>query len=67
MQWALYELSRHPTIQQQLHKEITTVAPLGKLPTHDDLQKMPFLKAIIKEVLRYVDYYYTVNGDDVER
>lgn len=52
MQWALYELSRHPTIQQQLHKEITTVAPLGKLPTHDDLQKMPLLKAIIKEVLR---------------
>jgi cytochrome P450 len=53
MQWILYELSRHPTVQQQLHQEVTSVAPLGKVPSYDDLQKMPLLKAVVKEVLRF--------------
>jgi len=66
MQWALYELSRHPTIQQQLHDEVTSVTPLGKVPTNDDLQKMPLLKAVVKEILRLwffivLPYYFKIN------
>jgi len=52
MQWVLYELSRHSDIQEQLHAEVTSVVSAGCLPSYDNLQEMPFLKAIVKEVLR---------------
>ena len=52
MQWVLYELSRRSDIQTQLHAEVTSAVSVGKNPTYDDLQKMPLLKAIIKETLR---------------
>lgn len=51
MQWVIYELSRHPDIQERLRDEIMSVTN-GDVTDHAALQKMPYLKAVIKEALR---------------
>ncbi|KAK0210062.1 cytochrome P450 [Desarmillaria ectypa] len=54
MAWLLYELSRHPEDQAKVREEIAIAksnAP-GAL-TSSDYDSMPWLNAVIKEVLRY--------------
>ncbi|XP_015214819.2 sterol 26-hydroxylase, mitochondrial [Lepisosteus oculatus] len=52
MSWTLYHLARDQRVQDRLYQEITSVCPGLQVPTTDDLSKMPYLKAIIKEILR---------------
>uniref|UniRef100_A0A669E873 Cytochrome P450, family 27, subfamily B, polypeptide 1 n=1 Tax=Oreochromis niloticus TaxID=8128 RepID=A0A669E873_ORENI len=52
MSWSLYELSRHPDVQATLRAEVLTVLEGRKIPEAADVARMPFLKAIVKEVLR---------------
>ncbi|KAG7463882.1 hypothetical protein MATL_G00181430 [Megalops atlanticus] len=50
--WALYHLAREPDIQEKLHKEVSSICPGDQVPTSDDIARMPWLKAIVKETLR---------------
>jgi cytochrome P450 len=52
MLWVIYELSRRRNIQATLRDEILSVAPRGTPPTAKLVQKMPYLKGFVKEVLR---------------
>lgn len=52
LSWTLYHLARNPEIQKRLHNEIVSVCPNKKVPNTDDLTKMPYMKAVIKEILR---------------
>lgn len=52
LSWALYRLAKDPAVQDRLHREVNSVCPNRRLPTTDDLPNMPYLKAVIKEVLR---------------
>ncbi|TWW63845.1 sterol 26-hydroxylase, mitochondrial isoform X1 [Takifugu flavidus] len=52
LSWALYHLAKDPVAQDRLYDEVNSVCPNHHQPTRDDLANMPFLKAVIKEVLR---------------
>ncbi|XP_060784839.1 sterol 26-hydroxylase, mitochondrial-like [Neoarius graeffei] len=52
MMWALYLLSRHPKTQDTLYQEVTSVVNGDKIPTTEEINSMPYLKAVIKETLR---------------
>ncbi|XP_064599609.1 uncharacterized protein LOC135466162 [Liolophura sinensis] len=52
MLWMFQELALNPHVQDKLLAEVENVVPDGKIPTYQDLQKMPYLKAVIKETLR---------------
>ncbi|XP_022076963.2 sterol 26-hydroxylase, mitochondrial [Acanthochromis polyacanthus] len=52
LSWALYHLSRDSRVQDLLHRELNSVCPDKRQPTTDDLSRMPYLKAVIKETLR---------------
>lgn len=53
LSWALYHLSRDPGIQETLYQELKAVVPPDRFPGPEDIPKMPMLRAIIKETLRY--------------
>ncbi|KAF8594146.1 cytochrome P450, partial [Ceratobasidium sp. AG-I] len=49
--WALYALSKHPLVQSKLRQELLN-AGLGDEPTMGELDKLPYLDAVLKEALR---------------
>ncbi|MBI1923496.1 cytochrome P450 [Candidatus Poribacteria bacterium] len=49
--WALYELNRHPDMEQKLHAEVDTVLG-GRLPTVEDLPHLTYTRMVIDETLR---------------
>ncbi|KAF3688323.1 Sterol 26-hydroxylase, mitochondrial [Channa argus] len=52
LSWTLYHLARDPRVQDRLYKEVNSVCPDKREPTTDDLRQMPYLKAVLKEILR---------------
>ncbi|KAG9335563.1 hypothetical protein JZ751_004467 [Albula glossodonta] len=52
MSWTLYHLARNEAAQDRLYQEVISVCPGKQLPTTQDLTRMPYLKAVIKETLR---------------
>lgn len=47
--WALHLLSLNPDVQDRLHSEVSQIHPD---PTAEEITKLPYLKAAIKETLR---------------
>jgi cytochrome P450 len=64
----LYELAKHPEVQDKLYEQVTSV--LGdKEADGESLQKLPYLGQLIKEALRYysvVPYTTRAPSKDVE-
>ncbi|XP_043105144.1 sterol 26-hydroxylase, mitochondrial-like [Puntigrus tetrazona] len=50
--WALYLLSRDPEAQEALYQDVTRVLNGDKIPTAQEVNSMPYLKAVVKETLR---------------
>ncbi|KAH6819495.1 hypothetical protein C2S51_003098 [Perilla frutescens var. frutescens] len=53
LEWAMTELLRHPIVLEKLQNEVREIAEDTKNITDNDLVKMHYLKAVIKETLRY--------------
>ncbi|KAK4485212.1 hypothetical protein RD792_007839 [Penstemon davidsonii] len=51
--WAMTELLRHPIVMNKLQKEIREILRDKHDVTDNDLEKMHYLKAVVKETLRY--------------
>ena len=52
LQWAIVELANHPEIQTGLQKEIDVIVPEDRLPSLDDKLRLPYVDAVIQEILR---------------
>ncbi|XP_057487222.1 cytochrome P450 71A8-like [Actinidia eriantha] len=52
LEWAMAELLGHPLILKKLQSEVRKIAAAKQAITEDELEKMPYLKAVIKETLR---------------
>ncbi|XP_047330989.1 cytochrome P450 736A117-like [Impatiens glandulifera] len=53
LEWAMTELLRHPKAMKELQNEVRKVANGKSIVTEDDIENMSYLKAVIKETLRY--------------
>ncbi|KAB2633281.1 cytochrome P450 71A3-like [Pyrus ussuriensis x Pyrus communis] len=52
LEWAMTELIRHPRVLEKLQNELMGIATGKPDITESDLDKTPYLKAVIKETLR---------------
>ncbi|EDV24787.1 uncharacterized protein TRIADDRAFT_56952 [Trichoplax adhaerens] len=50
--WTLFILGKNPDIQDKLYHEVSSVLKDGELPDSQTLQKMPYLRGVIKESQR---------------
>ena len=50
--FALFELAKHPKVQESLYKEIMDVVGPDREPTNEQLQKLHLVRACIRETLR---------------
>ncbi|GJW55628.1 cytochrome P450 71A4-like protein [Tanacetum coccineum] len=52
LDWAMSELIRHPRVMKKLQQEVTEIANGRPMIPEEDLEKMKYLKAVVKETLR---------------
>ncbi|KAH6772009.1 hypothetical protein C2S51_010413 [Perilla frutescens var. frutescens] len=53
LEWAMTELIRNPTVMRKLQNEVREFVKQGDDVKDDDLERMHYLKAVIKETFRY--------------
>lgn len=53
LEWAMAELLRHPTVMEKLQREVREIVKQKHNITDDDIDKMQYLKAVVKETLRH--------------
>ncbi|CAM0944140.1 unnamed protein product [Alopecurus aequalis] len=51
-EWVMSEMMRNPSELHRLQQELTDVVGLDRMVNESDLDKLPFLKCVVKEVLR---------------
>ena len=49
--WCWYWLSQYPQVERKFHAELDSVLG-GRLPTYDDLGRLPYTKMVLHEALR---------------
>ncbi|XP_059655126.1 cytochrome P450 736A117-like [Cornus florida] len=52
LEWTMTELFRHPKVMKKLQNEVREIAKGKEDITEDDLEKMHYLKAVMKESMR---------------
>ncbi|KAJ3595294.1 hypothetical protein NHX12_004598 [Muraenolepis orangiensis] len=53
LRWAMLYLALYPNIQERVHGEIDSVLANGRAPSLEDKQRMPYVEAVLHEVLRF--------------
>ncbi len=49
--WAMYLIAQHPEVDERLYAEVSRVLS-GRVPTADDLPKLPYTRQVLEETLR---------------
>ncbi|CAM6091953.1 unnamed protein product [Calypogeia fissa] len=52
LEWTMGNLIQYPEIQTRIYEEIKSVVPDGRPVSEADVEKMPYLQAVVKEALR---------------
>nr|ATG29976.1 CYP77F35 [Taxus chinensis] len=52
LQWVIANLVKHQEIQAELYREIVRVVGKERVVEEEDVQRMPYLEAVVKETLR---------------
>lgn len=55
LMWTLYELARHPDLQEEIRAEISAARIASKGDVMQMLKMVPLLKGALKETLRYTN------------
>jgi cytochrome P450 len=63
--WAWYLLGANPAVEARLHEELSAVLG-GRPPQVSDLQKLPYLQAVLTEVLRLYPPAYITARTSIE-
>jgi len=53
MAWFVLAMVLYPDIQKRAQEEIDAVIGLDRLPTFKDYDRLPYIGAIVKEILRW--------------
>ena len=53
MSWWEFAMVTHPEVQRRAHAELDTVVGRSRTPTFSDVPNLPYIQAIVKEVLRW--------------
>ena len=59
--WGIHLLSKNPSVQEKLFEEVSRVIPPGTTPSREHIDSMPYLKAVVKEVQRYILSYFELS------
>lgn len=51
--WFVLAMTMYPDVQKRAHEEIDAVVGRDRLPTFSDMDRLPFIQAIIRETLRW--------------
>ncbi|XP_037646766.1 sterol 26-hydroxylase, mitochondrial [Sebastes umbrosus] len=50
--WTLHLLSKNPQAQDRLYEEVSTLVPADRIPSAVEVNRMQYLRAVVKEALR---------------
>jgi cytochrome P450 len=50
----------YPEVQKKCHEEIDRVVGPDRMPTHDDAEDLPYIRAAILETLRFVGHCFRI-------
>ena len=53
LQAFLLAMAMYPDVQQKAQEELDRIVGTDRLPTFEDIESLPFLNALLKEVLRW--------------
>lgn len=58
-------LAQHPDVQQQIYSEVSSTLGPGTIATADDVPRLPLIRGLVKETLRYrphrlLDFHHAV-------
>uniref|UniRef100_A0A0W0F308 Cytochrome p450 n=1 Tax=Moniliophthora roreri TaxID=221103 RepID=A0A0W0F308_MONRR len=51
--WLILALVSHPDVQKKAHEELDNVVGRSRIPTMDDMEQLPYIRAIMKEAMRW--------------
>ena len=57
--WFIRAMMEHPVYQKRAQAEIDEVVGRARLPRFSDRDSLPYVEAIIKEVLRWVGSHFS--------
>ena len=63
-------MAMYPHVQQKAQRELDSVVGPDRLPTHDDMESLPYIQAVMRECMRWVTVVplgipHRVMADDV--